>query len=68
MKNILLVSLFLFIVGCVPVKYVDIRRPYTYRHRVNVYTAPIWIPNRGIMLENKIYIPNKRQQRTGRKH
>ena len=63
MKRILLVVILLFIlVGCVPVRRVDVssRHNYYERHRFNTYTSPTWIPGRGVILETHIYRLPKR--------
>ena len=41
------------LIGCVPVRIVDVssRHNYYERHRYNSYTAPIWIPGHGIVLQ-----------------
>jgi len=64
MKNILIFGLFL-LAGCTPVsrfhKYVDVTNYRTWRHAPKVYTIPVWIPQRGIILENRIYHPQRFQ-------
>ena len=56
----LLISFFLM--GCSPVKYVNVEKKHNYyqRHRVTTYTIPQWIPGRGILLETRIYRSPKR--------
>ena len=52
MKNVLIL-LCLFLVSCTPIKYVNVesRHNYYQRHRTTTYTAPIWIPGHGIVLQ-----------------
>ena len=63
MKKILLLLVLIFVlIGCMPVRKVDVssRHNYYQRHRYNTYTAPTWIPGRGIILETHIYRSPKR--------
>lgn len=63
MKKLLSISfLLLVIVGCTPVRYVNIERKHNYyqRHRHNTYTIPVWIPGRGILLETRIATPHRK--------
>ncbi len=61
MKQLLTLFILVLIVGCSPVRYVNVERKHNYyqRHRFNTYTTPIWIPGRGIILETRIYRSNK---------
>ena len=63
MKRILLVLVLIFLlIGCMPVRRVDVssRHNYYERHRFNTYTSPTWIPGRGVILETHIYRLPKR--------
>ena len=63
MKKILSLLVLIFVlIGCMPVRKVDVssRHNYYQRHRYNTYTAPTWIPGRGIILETHIYRSPKR--------
>ena len=46
-----------FMVGCGPVRFVDVQKKHNYyqRHRYNTYTAPTWVPGFGVMLETHVY-------------
>jgi hypothetical protein len=63
MKNLILVVILLFgVIGCTPVRHVNVERKHNYyqRHRSNTYTLPIWVPGRGVILETRIYrLPKK---------
>jgi hypothetical protein len=62
MKNLLLVAfLLLAIVGCTPIRYVNVERKHNYyqRHRSTTYTIPTWIPGRGVLLETRIITPRR---------
>lgn len=64
---ILFLWLVMFLASCTPVRYVNINRPHTYKHRFNVRTVPVWIPGHGVMLQQqRWYVP--KQQRISRKH
>ncbi len=63
MKKVLSIIILLFIlVGCMPVRRVNVssRHNYYERHRHNSYTSPTWISGRGIILETHIYRLPKR--------
>ena len=63
MKKVLSILVLLFIlIGCMPVRRVDVssRHNYYERHRINTYTSPTWIPGRGVILETHIYRLPKR--------
>jgi uncharacterized protein YceK len=63
MKKILLLLAVLFLlIGCVPVRRVNVNSRHNYyeRHRSNTYTSPTWIPGIGIVLETHIYRSSKR--------
>lgn len=74
MKKVLSILILLFvIIGCGPVRKVNVtsRHNYYQRHRYNTYTSPLWIPGRGIILETHIYRLPKRtnsSDRLRRKH
>ena len=58
MKKILLLLAVLFLlIGCVPVRRVNVnsRHNYYQKHRSNTYTIPVWIPNVGVVLETHVY-------------
>ena len=62
MKSIITLLVLILLVGCVPVRVVNVERKHNYyqRHRTTTYTSPIWIPGRGIILETHIYrLPKK---------
>ena len=63
-----LAALFIIIMfaSCVPVRYVDVHSHHNYyqKHRFNTYTAPVWIPGRGVMLQT---LPIPRQYRQSRR-
>ena len=57
MKKLLSLLFVIFLlIGCVPVRRVDVasRHNYYERHRFNSYTSPTWIPGYGIILETHI--------------
>ena len=63
MKQLLSLCILLFLlIGCMPVRKVDVSSRYNYyeKHRINTYTSPTWIPGRGIILETHIYRLPKR--------
>ena len=69
MKKILVFILILTFVGCVPVVQVNLQRRhhvYDYLGRAHFYTAPVWIPGRGVVLQEH-YIPRKQRQIPGRR-
>ncbi len=53
MKNIITLLVLILLVGCVPVKIVNVESKHNYyqRHRTTAYTTPIWIPGHGIVLQ-----------------
>ena len=57
-----LVVFLLVFASCTPVRYVNFERHHNYyeTHRFNTYTAPTWVPGRGIILETHIYRLPKR--------
>ena len=60
--------LFLFVIAsCTPVRYVNVHRPHTYRHRPNVYTVPVWVPGHGVILQQHHWRKPK-PQKLSRKH
>jgi hypothetical protein len=63
MKKILLLPIIVFLlIGCMPVRRVNVNSRHNYyeRHRYNTYTSPTWIPGQGIILETHIYrLPKK---------
>ena len=61
---ILLILILFAMVGCQPVRYVNIHshRNYYNKHRATTYTAPIWMPNRGVLLQ-QFYAPKLKQPR-----
>ena len=61
-KLISLLFVLFLLVGCMPVRIVNVasRHNYYERHRHNTYTAPTWIPGVGIVLETHIYRLPKR--------
>ncbi len=72
MKRILFLFI-IFLIGCAPVRYVDVNKKHNFyeRHRYNSYTSPIWVPGRGVILETRIYRHQPRmihKQQTRRKH
>lgn len=69
MKNILII-LAMFVIGCSPVKYVNVEKKHNYyqKHRSTTYTSPTWVPGQGIVLETKIYKHPKRKQQSRHKH
>jgi hypothetical protein len=62
MKQIILAFILFALIGCMPVKRVNVssRHNYYERHRFNTYTSPTWIPGRGVILETHIYRLPKR--------
>ena len=62
MKQFILAFILFALIGCMPVRRVNIssRHNYYERHRYNSYTSPTWIPGRGIILETHIYRLPKR--------
>jgi hypothetical protein len=63
-----LAALFIIVIfaSCVPVRYVDFNSHHNYyqRHRFETYTAPVWVPGRGVMLQT---LPAPRQYRQPRR-
>lgn len=67
LKKYTVLLVLVLIASCTPVRYVNINRPHTYKHRFNVRTVPVWVPGYGVMLQQqRWYRPN--QQRISRKH
>jgi hypothetical protein len=68
MKKLLILFLVVLLVGCVPTLSVNVhRRHHVYElRRSHFYTAPIWIPNRGIVLQQH-YIPRVKRPIPGRR-
>jgi hypothetical protein len=66
MKQLLTLLILVLVVGCTPVRYVNVERKHNYyqRHRYNTYTVPMWIPGRGILLETRIVAPQKKWNNT----
>lgn len=64
-KLILAVILLIGVIGCTPVRYVNVEKKHNYyqRHRFNTYTKPTWIPGTGIVLETHIYRLPKKNRR-----
>jgi len=62
MKKFILAFILLTLIGCMPVRYVDVSSKHNYykKHRMNTYTSPTWIPGRGIILETHIHRLPKR--------
>jgi hypothetical protein len=62
MKQLLGIILLMLVIGCTPVRYVNVERKHNYyqRHRATTYTAPMWIPGRGVILETHIIVPHRR--------
>jgi hypothetical protein len=63
MKKIVSLLVLIFVlIGCMPVRKVDVssRHNYYQKHRYNSYTSPTWIPGRGVILETHIYRLPKR--------
>ena len=60
-KLLVLVFGIFFLIGCMPVRKVNVysRNNYYERHRFQSYTSPTWIPGYGIILETHI-IPKHR--------
>lgn len=67
MKYLLSILLIFIIASCTPVRYVDVSRPHTYRHRPSVYTVPVWVPGRGVILQQQHW-RRPRPQRISKKH
>jgi len=61
-KLISLLFVLFLLVGCMPVRRVNVasRHNYYERHRYNTYTSPTWVPGVGIVLETHIYRLPKR--------
>ena len=61
-----LAALFIIVMfaSCVPVRYVNVHshRNYYQRHRATTYTAPIWVPGRGVLLQTHPIPPSKFRQ------
>lgn len=68
MKKILAFILILTLVGCAPVLEVNVqsRHPFYQLRRPYYYTAPVWIPGRGVILQDH-YIPRRQRQIPGRR-
>lgn len=45
----------LLIASCTPIRYVDVQARHNYyeRHRFNTYTAPVFIPGKGVVLQTQ---------------
>lgn len=72
MKNfIFLILVMVLLIGCVPVRYVNVNLKHNYyeKHRETTYTVPTWLPNVGVVLETRVYRehrwvqPKRRHQR-----
>ncbi len=53
MKSIITLLVLILLVGCIPVRVVNVERKHNYyqRHRATTYTTPIWIPGHGVVLQ-----------------
>jgi hypothetical protein len=71
MKSIITLLVLILLVGCIPVKVVNVERKHNYyqRHRTTTYTSPIWIPGHGIVLQtHKVRLPKSRPNVRRGKH
>ena len=61
-KLISFLFVLVLLVGCMPVRRVNVasRHNYYERHRYNTYTSPTWVPGVGVVLETHIYRLPKR--------
>jgi hypothetical protein len=67
LKKLAAILILILFVGCEPVRYVNVHSHHNYyqRHRINTYTAPIWIPGRGPILRTYT-VPVPRTESTPR--
>lgn len=71
MKSIITLLVLILLVGCVPVRVVNVERKNNYyqRHRTTTYTTPIWIPGHGIVLQTqRMRLPKSRPNVRRGKH
>ena len=66
---LIILALILFLmVGCQPVRYVNVhsRHNYYQKHRSTTYTSPVWIPGKGVVLETHSVPHAKYHSRRGK--
>ena len=65
MKQLLALIALILVVGCTPVRRVNVssRHNYYQRHRSHTYTVPMWIPNTGVVLETHILVKKRRTRK-----
>jgi hypothetical protein len=62
LKKYALLLIIVLLAGCVPVREVRFTRQHNYyqRHREHTFTAPVWIPGRGVILHTqRVRIPQR---------
>ena len=68
MKKLLGLFLIVTLLGCVPTLELNVhtRHHFYELNRARFYTAPVWIPGRGVILQEH-YIPRQRRPIPGRR-
>lgn len=68
LKKLAALFIIMVFVSCEPVRYIDVHSHHNYyqRHRFETYTAPVWVPGRGVMLQTHPLPPQYRQSRRGK--
>ena len=70
LKKLAVLFIIMIFASCEPVRYVNVHshRNYYQRHRATTYTAPVWVPGRGVILQTQPIPPQRRQSRRRGKH
>ena len=65
---ILFLWLVMFMASCTPVRYVNVHshRNYYNKHRATTYTAPVWVPGKGVVLQTQPVPLKYRKTRRGK--
>jgi len=68
MKYLLSILLIFIVASCTPVRYVNVHshRNYYQKHRATTYTAPVWVPGRGVLLQTQPIPLQRRKLRRGK--
>ncbi len=67
LKKLAVLFIVVLFASCMPVKYVNVEKHHTFRHRPNVYTVPVWVKGHGVILQQHHWRKPK-PQRIPRKH
>ena len=68
LKKLAVLFVIILFAACTPVRYVNVHshRNYYQKHRATTYTAPVWVPGRGVVLQTQPIPPQRRQSRRGK--